>query len=269
MAGADALQVRVKGPETDVDQRDAYFVGLLKLALQKSASSPDDAVVVIGHQGNQKRAFRDLEQGVLDVVWGVMTTERYAKFALAAIPLEKGLLGLRVLLIRRQDADRFASVRTLDDLRKLTGIQGADWMSLDVMRANQLPLVTGHYDDLFKILQAGRVDYFPRGLNEAWAEIANQQFPDLVVEDKLLLRYPAASFFFTNKTNAALAARIESGLLKAINDGSFDDYFRNSPDNRAIFKGANLKGRRVIKLDNPFWPPDLKLDDPRFWFEMP
>jgi hypothetical protein len=86
------------------------------------------------------------------------------------IPIDKGLLGWRIFLVNRAKADQFAAVKTLDGLRPYQAGQGHDWPDTDILRANGLKVQgSANYDGLFKTLQAGRIDYFPRSVVEIWA----------------------------------------------------------------------------------------------------
>ncbi len=42
----------------------------------------------------------------------------------------------------------------------------------------------------------------------------------MVIEDKFILRYPILDYFYVNKNDTALAARIERGLIAIIDNGT-------------------------------------------------
>jgi hypothetical protein len=76
------------------------------------------------------------------------------------LPIDKGLLGYRMFLVREADLPRFATVRTLDDLRKLRVGQGKDWIDVPILRKAGFPVVEGtSYPGLFAMLAAGRFDF--------------------------------------------------------------------------------------------------------------
>ncbi|WP_170245024.1 substrate-binding periplasmic protein [Pararhodospirillum oryzae] len=263
-AMAADLEVRIKAPERPGDTRDDYFVAMLDLALSKTADEGSYAIEVQA-PATQSRAIENLKQGALDVIWTIPTEEREATMRPIRIPLEKGLLGYRVFLIREGDQARFDTVTSLDVLKKMLAGQGLDWNSTHVMEENRFRVRrVGNYDSLFTMLRDGRFDYFPRGLNEAWAELAAHPDDGLAVERGILLRYRTTSYFFTRQDDSALAGRIERGLRLALADGSFDRLLTTHPTHRGMFAAANLAGRRVFEIPNPYLPPTAPAD-PVLW----
>jgi hypothetical protein len=271
-AAPSGLVVRVKAPESDNDRRDDYFRDMLVLALSKTAAEGPWRIDV-GAPANQARAVENLKAGRLDVIWTLPTAEREAEMRPVRIPLEKGLLGYRVFLIRAGDAARFAAIASLDPLTAIDGLkalragQGKDWNSTRVMEAAGFKVDTAaSYDSLFLMLREGRIDYFPRGLNEAWAELAARPDSGLTVESTLLLRYPAASYFWVQRdTGDELAGRIERGLGLALADGSFDALLLGHPTHRELFALARPGQRRILAIANPMLPSTAPLDRPELW----
>ena len=54
------------------------------------------------------------------------------------IPIYRGLIGWRIPLVSAANKDLLASVRTLDDLRRLRFGQRQDWADTPILRANGL-----------------------------------------------------------------------------------------------------------------------------------
>jgi ABC-type amino acid transport substrate-binding protein len=127
--------------------------------------------------------------------------------------------------------------------------------------------MTSEYESLFRMIEAGRVDIFPRGIGEIFEELGTREhsLSNVIIEPDLLLYYPWPYYFFVNKDNTALAERLENGLLKMIDDGSFDEIFWRF-HGEAIGR-ARLDERRIIRLTNPLLPPSTPLDDERLWFQ--
>lgn len=48
-------------------------------------------------------------------------------------------------------------------------------------------------------------------------------------------------------------------------DGTFDTIFKKY--NFKDIERANLKHRRIIRIENPFLPADTPLNDPALWFD--
>jgi hypothetical protein len=250
--------------ETDVDDRDRYPVQLLKLALRKAHASyelkPHPVFML------QVRAMREVEQqSGLDIVWTMTSRDREQALLPIRIPIDRGLLGWRLLLVQSAGAGRFASMTSLEQLKGLRAGQGADWPDTAILRDAGLAVdESARYGDLFQKLAAGRIDYFPRSVQEIWGELDNHKTEGFVVEPTLALHYPTAMYFFVNRKRADLAADIRRGLDIALRDGSFEALFlQNFGD---TLKRARLDKRRVFEMPNPLLPPETPLADRRLWY---
>lgn len=260
--------IRHLSGESVNDSRNDYFLALLTLALEKTAEQGEWQLEPAQDAIPQSLALQHLSNNEgIDVVWSMTSIEREKQNHAIRIPLMKGLMGYRLLIIRAEDQQWFRRLQTLDELRELRAGQGHDWPDIKILRANGLPVEgEADYDNLFTQLEQGQFDYLPRAINEPWQELAARPDLGLMVEEGLLLYYPTAEYFFVNKKNTALAERLEQGLLRAIEDGSFDKLFRQHPINANAFGQANLLGRRVIRLDNPLLPKDTPFADKHLWW---
>jgi hypothetical protein len=232
----------------------AYFPRLLRLALDKTVAS--DGPYELAYYGNELTSLRrNIElknNGVINVMWDGANRQREAELLPVRISLLKELNDYRVFLIRSGDAPRFAAVRTLDDLRKLTAGAGANWPSADVLRFNGLPVETsGGYEYLFPMLRVKRFDYMPRGVQEAWAEMDLHQGEGLQVESSIFLHYRVPFYFFVSRSRPELAARIERGLRMAQKDGSFERLFNSIPAFQRGMAEITAHKRRVFELRVP------------------
>ncbi|NQZ06540.1 MAG: hypothetical protein HRT35_05190 [Algicola sp.] len=172
---ASVVNVTYANLQDDKDLRNVYFIKLLQLALDKSKAANEEIRLNGNHGGIlQGRAVRLLKvSNQLDVLWTVTTIAREQEILPIRIPLLKGLLGYRFFIIRQADKAKFKAVNGLMQLRKLTAGQGHDWPDTEILRANQLKVITSAtYLGLFGMLKAKRFDYFPRSINEAWMEAA-------------------------------------------------------------------------------------------------
>lgn len=252
-----------------VDSEDGipkYAKGLLKLALSKIPEKYEwDESTANTTEG---RVIQMLEDGQLDIVWYATTNEFEERMLPIRICIFKGLLGYRVLMIKKGMQHKFDGIKSIEDLRRISVGQGRMWADTDVLVANQLNVVkVMKYDGLFFMLDGDRFDAFPRGVHEPWTEIAGRPSLQLDVEEKLLLAYTNPFYFFVNKSNTELARNIEKGLRIAIEDGSFDDYFLNDPTVKAALEKANLKNRIIIPLKNPSLPKMTPVDDKSLWLD--
>lgn len=245
------------------DARDRYPLELLELALARSgrayALRPAPVFMLQG------RSLGELERGqTVDVVWSMTTVERERALLPVRIPIDRGMLGWRVLMVREAELPRFAAITGTDELKRLRAGQGFDWPDAAILRAAGFEVDTSvRYEDIFLKLAGGRIDHFPRSVQEAWGELAARPGMGLAIEPGLALHYPTAMYFFVNRQQAALAADIRLGLERALADGSFLALFQRHYG--AALKQAGLEGRRVIELPNPLLPPETPLGDRRLW----
>ncbi|GAA5217620.1 hypothetical protein ACFSJ3_07225 [Corallincola platygyrae] len=254
------------------DARFEYDIALLQMALDKTAERYGEArAVPYEQQVNEARGLRLLEQSKVDVAFVPTNRERELRFQSVKFPVLAGLLGYRVLIIHQQSAGRFSAIDTTGELRAnmIAGF-GLHWADMQILYANQLPVI-GHpeYTELFAMVNDKRVDYFPRGLNEAWQEVERfkDEHPDITVENHLALYYPFPRYFFVNKDNDALAKRLLKGLQIAKQDGSFKAHFL------AAFgkwiELAQIEKRQVLFLNNPFLSEGTPLPDTSIWLPAP
>lgn len=102
------------------------------------------------------------------------TNLSYEKFLIPVrIPIDKNLIGYRVLLIEKDEQPRLAKVKTLGELRKFTMGQVENWGDIEILEHSGFKVKTeARYDDLFKSLDAGKFKVFPRSL-KLWMSIEN------------------------------------------------------------------------------------------------
>lgn len=244
----------------------AYAKGLLELVLSKIPEQYEWQETIPSN--TETRITQMLADNELDIVWYATTKEFEELMQPIRIPIYKGLLGYRVLMIKTGTQHKFDNMKTLADLRKVSLGQGTRWADTDVLEANGLNVVkVMKYDSLFYMLDGDRFDAFPRGAHEPWREI--ESFPTLAlsVENKLLLSYTNPFYFFVNKANTELAENIKKGFRIAMEDGSFDAYFMNDPTVQDVIQKANLHNRLIIPLKNPTLPEQTPVDDKSLWFD--
>lgn len=263
-------QVIYPAPETANDNRYRDLIELLDTALKRTSAEygpyqlqPSDI------QMNEARYLVELKAGhLINVAWSSTSNEKERDYLPIRIPLRKSLLGYRVALIARDMQDKVDRIKTVEDLRRFTVGQGIGWGDAQVYQANGIRLQRSSYGDLFYLTAQHKVQLFPRGIGEIGGELAAYQatLPDLVVEKNLLIYYPWPYYFFFNRRDSLLAARVEKGLRMMLADGSFDRLFWRY--NGAAIEQAHLKNRRVITLVNPLLPKATPLNDTKLWFDL-
>jgi Bacterial extracellular solute-binding proteins, family 3 len=264
LAAWAAEVVRFPVPEFEGDPRYDYATKLLQLAL--SRSGVDYRIEPAASPMNQERQVLELEAGrSIDVGPIPSSAEREARLLPIMIPLNKGVLGWRLGLVRKGENASFESVRTLDDLKHLRIAQGQEWPDTRILQANGIEVITApRYEGLFKMLVGRRFDYFPRSVMEIWDEQENNA-GTLEVEPHVALHYFYDAYFMVNRRNTRLAHDIRSGLEKAIADGSFDRLFQQYHGER--LRKAHLETRTVIELRNPLMTPGTPTNRPELWYD--
>lgn len=267
-AGAAVQNVVYPAFEQADEVRFDDLMDLLRAALDATVPKYGPYTLSPSRRGmNEARYLIELARGEeINIAWSSTSVAKEKEFLPIRIPLRKGLLGYRIALIAADKQARVDTVHTREDLKALTIGQGIGWGDVKLYQSNGLSVGEAHYNDLFALTANGRFDLFPRGIGEVFDEYTRQKdrFPKLAVEKNLLIYYPWPYYFFFNKKDEALKNRIEAGLHMLRKNGMFDTLFKKH--NEAAIKKANLKGRRVIRLDNPLLPPDTPAD-PSLWFD--
>ncbi|MBQ4889900.1 transporter substrate-binding domain-containing protein [Shewanella sp. MMG014] len=239
-----------------------YHIELLKMALDKTAAEYPEARVQFTEQVTPGRGLKMLEQGEVNVAFLASSKQREKMFIPIKVPLLQGLLGYRLLYIHQDNQDKFKQVNSANQLsHSFVAGFGSHWADLDVLRHNELPTQeVGTAKSLYRMLQAKRFDYFPRGVSEIWAEKKRlgPDLPDLIIEPNLALVYHLPMYVFVNKQNPELAERIEKGLQRAIVDLSFQELFLKYYSD-AILK-AKLPQRTIIHLENQDYLSEKPID---------
>ncbi|UUZ51205.1 hypothetical protein LP420_17785 [Massilia sp. B-10] len=186
-------------------------------------------------------------------MWDGSNRQRETELWPVRVPLLRELNDYRLFLIRAEDQEKFNAVRTLADLRSSRlGMPSVNWPSTDILRANDLPVITSiAYEYLFpdaarqalRLHAARRVRSGERTARQCARPARGRahDFPAL----------PCAVLFFVSKENAALGQRVERGLRIALKDGSADKLFDSIPAFRDAQAEIDSRRRRVFELKVP------------------
>lgn len=200
----------------------------------------------------QKRMVKMVERDQLSLMWLIQTGERDAKYGYIDTPITNGLIGQRVMLIPKGSQKQYQRISTLADLQKsgLVGGLGINWYDEKVWKANGLAVFTqdGEWRELYQLLTAnGKVNYFPRGVNE----IKNEALfnPHLEIERSLLLVYERDYRFYLSESAEEYRLILNQALEKALAVGLVDElvekYWKQD------LEQLSISTRTKIMLKNP------------------
>ncbi|KPD31767.1 MULTISPECIES: substrate-binding periplasmic protein [Pseudomonas aeruginosa group] len=244
-----------------------YVVELLQLALARSGGNyrlePSPQPMP------QSRAQLRLEQDdpSLQVMWAQTRNDLEDALLPVRIPIYRGLIGWRLPLVSTAHKELLAPVRSLDDLRRFRFGQRQDWADTAILRANGLEVKTSqNYESLFRMLDAGRFEVFPREVVVVDGELedASRAGLHLAIDEHVVLHYPAAFYFFVSRQRPELADAIRRGLEKAIDDGSFERLFERHF--KTLLGKLALQNRRIIELENPYLPKKTPFQRKELWY---
>ena len=253
--------IKVIKPESDSDIRQLYYLKILKLSLEKTKIKYGDYKIENAVSGLQFRTANLLADGspLVDVMWTMTNIDREKIMLPVRIPLLKGLMGYRILIINKKDTEKFLAINRVEELKKMRALQGHDWPDTDILLANGFQVEKStYYDGMSKMINSGRADYFPRAINEPFDEIKKREKLNLTIEKKIRLYYFAPIYFFVNVNKPELRDRIEKGLEIAIADGSFDKIFYSEKSIKDIIENINNDKIKLFKLENPFLTEETK-----------
>ncbi len=185
------------------------------------------------------------------------------------IPIRKGIQGFRTFLILKKNQIMLSKIKTIEEFKKIPTGSGQQWSTTRVLTENGFNVVTGvDYEGLFKMLMKDRFITFGRGINETSVEYAQRKniYPDLAIEQNLLLYIPLPTYYFVTPKKPELAERIEKGLITLIDNGTFDVFFNQHFGE--IIKNANLSKRKIFKISNPNLSSLTPLNIKKYWYQQ-
>ena len=247
---------------------DEYPIKLLALALDQTGVSyqliPSDNFLSKGKAIDRLQDNREI-----NIVWGMTNVQREKDLLPIRIPIFKGLIGWRLFLIRQDMAERFTYIQQFEHLVKLSPLQGREWPDTKILQSNGFDVITErNQTSLMKMLGRAQGDFFPRSIIEVWEELARSKVANEIqiqIQPSLGIRYPAAIYFFVNKKSVPLANLIETGLEKAIENGTYEALFVESY--KTYIEKAQIENRTFYPLENAFLPEETPLDRKELWFD--
>ena len=271
-ARAEPMRFVYPPPEAAGDERHLYYWQLLDAALSSNRDKYGDySATPFALPMSFQRGAAEVESGGrrVNIISRATNRDLEKRLLPVRIPLDKGLLGVRLFLIMPETQPRLDRVRTLADLRRFTIGQSSSWSDVRILQSAGFKLVLADaYLPLFSMLAARRFDLFSRGAVEIEAELASHRALGLMIERRVLLYYPMPRYFFVPRTpeGERMAQRIEDGLWRLRRSGEFER--RYQAWKKLVLKDLELSGRIVFKLPNPELSPETPLADKYWWDDL-
>lgn len=269
-AATPPQQIVYPRPESEHDSRYLYDWEVLRTALEKTRASfgPFELRQASQYMSPARVTAEAAGGGPINMFVRATSLQLEQQFRPVRIPVDRGLIGYRLLLVRPEDLPAFGEVKTLDQLRRFSIGQGRGWVDVGILQAAGFKVVEGNnYDGLFSMLAVKRFDALSRSVDEALREYDERhQQIGFEVEPGVALYYPLARYFFTRRDaeGEALARRLEAGLEAMVQDGSLQALFMSYKG--PLIKRSGLAQRRLFRIANPTLPPQTPLARGELWY---
>lgn len=255
LSAAAEMLVTMTAPLSAADTPQLYTIALIKLALDKTRAQYGDYRIQTIPATTRPRSMANLTNNVfpnalIETGYDEKLTES-GQLTFINFPLDGGIAGYRVCFVNPAIKAALPQDLSIERLRKYSFGQGANWVDSIILRHNGFKVSEfSSYDGLFKMVAAGRVDFFCRGANEIVSEkkiFGN--IKNLVVDDSFVLVYSFPRFFYLNRASKLLHERVSAGLKMAHDDGSFAQLWREYY--KSDIDSLKLNQRTLFRLENP------------------
>jgi hypothetical protein len=256
--------IYIQPPRSVEDSTHNYYLDLLNKVLPT-----DTRIITTQRSMAQKRSMQELNSGDLTLAWSGAISAREAVFLPIRVPLFAGLLGTRVPVIRKDALVQFEQVKTADDLKALIACQGDQWPDSDILEDNGYKVErVNKFELMYRMLRAGRCDYFPRGITEVYTEVDHQEDDLVMAYDRIILVYKFPMYFFVGKSNTELEQVLTEALYSYAASGELIEFMKNHETTRNVFPLSKYKDSLIFKLDNPSLPPLTPVNDDKLWLDL-
>lgn len=254
-------------PRTHERPTDATPFKILKAALE--ASGRPHNLRVSETQLPSMRAFLELKAGGVNVMDTGAAPKVAERARILPYPLDLGLSGYRLMLVRRDRLARLKAAHQYSDLRQLTFGQGPDWVDSIILRAAGMNVQEAEFLQLFRMLEAGRFDALPLGADEAsmLLEMFGHLAPTAVLMEDWCLHYRFARVFAVQQDAPALADALNDGLSRIFSDGRARKILAQDARVGPLIDGRQRLPTQVFELDNPLWTAPFQAIPEAFFFK--
>ena len=208
------------------------------------------------------------EKGSLINTYVAVTTPEWEERVTAIrIPLRRGLLNYRLLVINRDESHLFENISNIDELKTLKAGLVRGWATTSIFEQEGFKIeIVNDFDGMFRMLAQHRFHFTVRGVNEIFDELSQRKakLGKLIPAPNIALYIPSPTYLFVSPKFPRLAKRLEKGLELMVEDGTleriFHQYFADD------IERAELADRHIIYFDNPYLPENTPLDNKKLWY---
>lgn len=262
--------VKTTSSSSKLDVRDLYNNEIIEQALSHSVDKYGSYKIIKKPISMINTTnFYELSRGkVINLVMSAATPDKDHLAIPIRIPIRRGILNYRLLVVNKDKVDLFKKVTTRSQLESFTaGIHSnsATGEVMDILGFNIIE--RSSYDGMFKQLSLGRFDYIPRGVHEAYDELELRKgtIDNLVIEPNLAIYMPMPYYIYVSPAFPRLAERLEYGLEKMIESQQIKKIFNRYYG--ADIERANLAKRTIIDIGNPFLSPKTPFSRKELWID--
>jgi|GEM_PF-1483656 len=244
------------------NDREKYIWDLLRLSLEATVDDYGPYEMKGVEDINQIREDVELinNTGRITIISDSLNEDNLNNLDRIEVPLLRNLLGYRVFFIKEDRQNEFDEVRDLNGLRKFSFGIGAGWNDKIILDHAQITVYEENkYEALYRSLDNNHYDVFSRGVNEILGEYEayKEDYPNLKIEDNLLLFYPLPRYFWFSKSDHGqmLRDRVDVGLKRIIENGQYYELF--SSYYAKDLELLNLNERVLVELENPIYTDEI------------
>ncbi len=253
---------------------DQYSVELLRFLIELSGEKAD--LQPYSAAKAQTRKELQIQEGDYDVDWLGATAEIESRITPIRFPILRGLLGHRVFITNNEVSAKLQKGMPLAELQAFKVIQGQGWGDVPILEGGGFVNMktVANFESIFKLVDGGRADLFPRSVIEPYGELGARCALDehyrcsdknMLVDDKLLVVYKLPMYFFVSPKRQDLIDLLNNAFTHHY------DQFLEFFNNHALVKDSlkKLEGRTVYTIEkNASLSDETNALAEQFWLKL-
>lgn len=263
--------VKLPRPQSIKDIRFKHKNEILRSSLELTKEEFGDYEIRFDAPVMQRgRALEAMKVGdLINVYFSPPKKEWMENTTVIHVPIRRGILSYRLLLINRKDLKLFENINSVEELKKLkAGVQHG-WSTTEILEEGGFDFVKAYnFDGLFYMLESHRFNYLLRGSHEIFDELnfRKNELKNVVVEPTLAIYLPTPTYTYVSPGELRLSRRINMGMEMMVNNGDmkkiFDKYYLDD------LKKAKLHKRKIIEIKSNAPIEPAVLNKKEYWFGL-